>query len=170
AGKRFNLVRDLLPQATTIAYLLGGPNLTSEALKSDILAAGRALGQQVVILETRGDRDDYEAVFETLVERQAEALMVASFPPFASNYDKILALAARHRIPAIYPNRGFVEAGGLMATPPFTPTSTVKPAFTPVGFSEGKSPRSCRSCGRLSSSSSSTSRPPRRSVSQSLGY
>jgi hypothetical protein len=61
AGKRFNFVRDLLPQATTVAYLLGGPNLTSEALKSDILAAGRALGQQVVILETRGDRDDYEA-------------------------------------------------------------------------------------------------------------
>jgi putative ABC transport system substrate-binding protein len=112
AGKRFGLLRELVPQATTVAALLAGPNLTSEEQKSDMLAAGRALARQVIILEIRSDRD-YEAAFETLVQRQAGALIVGPFP--FRNTNEILALAARHRIPAIYPSRGFVVAGGLMS-------------------------------------------------------
>jgi putative ABC transport system substrate-binding protein len=114
-GKRFNLLHELVPQATTVAYLVGGPNMTSEALKNAMLAAGRALARQVVMLETLGNRGDFEAAFETLVQRQAGALIVAPFPAFVSNADKIFALAARHQIPAIYPSREFVVAGGLMS-------------------------------------------------------
>ena len=76
---------------TTIAY---------EDQKSQILAAARTFGRQVIILETRSERD-YEAAFKTLVQREAGALIVG---PFAfRNTNEILALAARYKIPTIYP-------------------------------------------------------------------
>ena len=72
----------------------------------------RALGRQVIILETRSDLD-YEAAFKTLVQREAGALIVGAFA--FRNSNEILALAARYKIPTIYPRRDYVEAGGLMS-------------------------------------------------------
>jgi len=86
--------------------------LAYEDRKSQILAAARALGRQVIILETRGDLD-YEAAFKTLVQRQAGALIVGPSP--FRNTNEILTLAARYKIPTIYPRRDYVEAGGLMS-------------------------------------------------------
>ena len=112
-GKRFSLLRDLTPQAMTVAFLSGDSSyLHYNEQKSQILAAARALGRQVIILETRSDRD-YETAFTTLLQRQARALIVGAFT--FRNTNKILALAARHKIPTIYPGRGFVVAGGLMS-------------------------------------------------------
>ena len=78
-SKWLSLVRDLVPQATTIAFLSGDASyIAYEDQKSQILAAARALGRQVIILETRSDRD-YEAAFKTLVRREAGALVVGPF-------------------------------------------------------------------------------------------
>ena len=112
-SKRLSLVGDLVPQTTAIAFLSADLNsILYEDQKSQMLTAARALGRQVIILETRSERD-YEMAFKTLVERGAGALVVG---PFAfRNTNEILALAARYKIPAIYPRRDYVERGGLMS-------------------------------------------------------
>jgi putative ABC transport system substrate-binding protein len=113
-SKWLSLAGDLVPQATTVGFLSGDSSYLAfyEDQKSQILAAARALGRQVIILETRSDLD-YEAAFKTLVQREAGALIVG---PFAfRNTNEILALAARYKIPTIYPRRDYVEAGGLMS-------------------------------------------------------
>jgi ABC-type uncharacterized transport system substrate-binding protein len=86
--------------------------LAYEEQKSQVLAAADALGREVIVLETRSNRD-YEANFKMLVQRQARAL---SLGPFAfPNPNEIIALAGRYKVPTIYPNIGWVKAGGLMS-------------------------------------------------------
>jgi putative tryptophan/tyrosine transport system substrate-binding protein len=118
AGKRLELVRQLIPQVTTVGYLSIDPQGTTtgeiEQQTCDTLAAGRALGLQVVVVEVCSEWN-LEAAFATLVEHGAGALVVGPIPFFTSNRDKLLALAARHRIPAIYQYREFALDGGLMS-------------------------------------------------------
>jgi putative tryptophan/tyrosine transport system substrate-binding protein len=117
-GKKLSLLRDAVPRAMIFAFLSGGPNSTQDQdQRSDIVAAAQALGRQVIFLEPRGDYD-YEAAFTTLIQEQAGGLVVGAF--FFQNTNKILALAAHYKIPTIYPNRGYVEAGGLMSYSPAT--------------------------------------------------
>jgi ABC-type uncharacterized transport system substrate-binding protein len=117
AGKQLNLLLELMPQAITIAYLSGPSNSPIfEDRKGEILAAGRALGRKIIILEVR--RFDFEAAFATLVQQGADALIVGSFSFFLNpshNRDKILGLAATHKITAMYPNRIYAIHGGLMS-------------------------------------------------------
>jgi putative tryptophan/tyrosine transport system substrate-binding protein len=115
-GKRLELLRDAVPRTMKFAFLSGTPNYGQyQEQRSDIVAAAQALGRQVIILEARGPLD-YEANFTTLVEGQAGGLVVGAYTFLNTN--KILALAAHHKIPTIYSNRGFVEAGGLMSYGP----------------------------------------------------
>jgi putative ABC transport system substrate-binding protein len=117
-NKRLGLLFDAVPHAAIFAFLSGSPNsMTSEA--SDVLEAGHRLGRKIVILEVTleaGSDPDYEAAFRTLVHEQAGGLIVGAFT--FQNTNKILALAARNKVPAIYPGRGFVRAGGLMSYGP----------------------------------------------------
>jgi putative tryptophan/tyrosine transport system substrate-binding protein len=117
ANKRVQFLSELVPQATTIAFLSAGAEFMAfEEQKSNMLEAARALGRQAIILECR-TTGDFEAVFATLVERGAGAFVVGVFPLFFQlrNRDRILELAARHKIPGIYPHRMYVAAGGLMS-------------------------------------------------------
>jgi putative ABC transport system substrate-binding protein len=114
-SKRLNLLLELT-QATTIAYLSAPSNyFIFEDRKNDMLAAGRTLGRQIIVLEVL--RLDFEAAFATLVEQRAGALIVGDVSVFFSprNRERILELAARHKIPAMYPNRQFADHGGLMS-------------------------------------------------------
>jgi TPR repeat protein/ABC-type uncharacterized transport system substrate-binding protein len=111
-GKRLSLLRELVPQSTTVGFLAGGSNwMTYDEQRSDILAAARSLGREVIVLETPNDRD-YEAALTTLVQRHSEALVVGAFT--FRNIGKMVALAAQYKIPTIYPGRQYVVAGGLM--------------------------------------------------------
>jgi putative ABC transport system substrate-binding protein len=111
-GKRLSLLWELVPEATTVGFLAGGSDWgTYEEQTSNIRAAAQAAGREVIILQAPNDRD-YEAAFATLVQRHAGALVVGAFT--FRNTDKIRALAARYKIPAIYPGRFDVVGGGLM--------------------------------------------------------
>jgi putative ABC transport system substrate-binding protein len=116
-GKRLNLLLLLAPQATTVGYLCpatGAPIV--QARISEMLAAGRALGREIIVLEVR--RLDFETAFATLVEQRVGALVVGNYTLFAavpSNRDKILELAARHKVPTIYTDRRYSANGGLMS-------------------------------------------------------
>ena len=115
AGKRLDLLRELVPQATTVGYFAGDQgNEAQQETTSDMLAAARALGRQVIVLECR-NVEDFDLAFATLVERGAGALLVSAFPLAFGNRGKILALAARYKIPAIYSQSPFAYGGGLMS-------------------------------------------------------
>jgi putative tryptophan/tyrosine transport system substrate-binding protein len=117
-GKRIDLLRQLLPLATRIAYLSVDSSVTSTAIAQqalrDTLTAGHKLGREVIVLIASSDRD-FDSVFATSVERGVGALVVGAFPLFISNRIKLAALAARYRLPTIYPGREFALDGGLMS-------------------------------------------------------
>jgi putative tryptophan/tyrosine transport system substrate-binding protein len=119
AGKRLQLLSEIVPQTTTIAYLSGPPNsVVFENLRNDILAAARTLGRELLIVPV--SPGDYDAAFNSIVELQAGALIVGDYTIFLTppSRKKILELTARHNIPAIYPSGIFAEEGGLMSYGP----------------------------------------------------
>jgi putative ABC transport system substrate-binding protein len=114
AAKRLELLRELIPQATTVAYLADLRSVSGEEMLHDTLAAAGVLGRQIAVVEARSDHD-FEPAFATAVERKAGALVVAASQLFDSNRDQLVALAARHKMPAIYQAREYVLDGGLMS-------------------------------------------------------
>jgi putative ABC transport system substrate-binding protein len=113
-AKRVELLHGLIPQSTTIAYLGDLQIVVGQEMVRDTLAAASAIGRQITVVEVRSDRD-FEPAFATFVERQAGAVIVGPSSLFDSNRDQLLALAARHKMPAIYQAREYVLDGGLMS-------------------------------------------------------
>src|SRR5207302_7086006 len=113
-AKQLGLLRELRPGATRIAVLADPKFPITEPFVSHVRAAASAMGQHIDILYVSSDRE-IETAFTTLVQREAGALHVGVGAFLASQRERIVALAARHRIPAIYVLRGYVAAGGLMS-------------------------------------------------------
>jgi putative ABC transport system substrate-binding protein len=112
--KRLELLREVLPQPGLIAFLVG-PETTSTPVQIRLVeAAAQVVGQSILVLHGRND-DEIEKVFATMAERQVRGLLYAGSEYFQVITDKLVALAARYRIPAIYEWREFVVAGGLMS-------------------------------------------------------
>jgi len=111
-GKRLGLLRELVPAATLIAVLLNPTNANFQTQLRGVQDAAGALGQQVNILSASTERDIGMA-FASVIESRAGALLIGSDPFFNNERDQIVALAARHAIPAIYEGREFAMAGGL---------------------------------------------------------
>jgi putative ABC transport system substrate-binding protein len=82
--------------------------------KREVQAAAQALRQQVIMIDVASERD-LEPAFATLVQRGAGALLVGGGPFMFSNRERLVALAARHALPASYPLREYAAAGGLMS-------------------------------------------------------
>jgi putative ABC transport system substrate-binding protein len=113
-SKRLGLLRALVPGVQLIAVLLN-PNLqTYTQQKSDVEEAAHAIGQQIHLLSASNE-SEIDAAFATAVKLRAGAMLVSGDPFFNSQHDKIIALAARHAIPAIYEQREHALAGGLMS-------------------------------------------------------
>ena len=112
--KRLEMLRQLVPTAATIAMLVGTDTFEARIERRDVELAAQALGQQLIVgpVTREGELD---GTFTSIVERGAKALLVGAGPLLVSNRGRIVALAARHAIPAIYALREFVEAGGLMS-------------------------------------------------------
>jgi putative ABC transport system substrate-binding protein len=113
-AKRLELLRQLVPKATTIAMLVNPNSPETEAERRDVQAAAQAIGQQLIMLDVGSERD-IEPAFATLVQRGAGALLVGTGGFMNSHRERIVALSARHRLPASYSVREFVAAGGLMS-------------------------------------------------------
>jgi putative tryptophan/tyrosine transport system substrate-binding protein len=111
-SKRLGLLHELVPQATTIAVLLNSTNPNSENQSSDLKEAARTLGLQLHIVNASSEHD-FDAAFATIAQMRTGALLVASDPFFFNRHKRLVALAARHVIPAMYDFRVYVEAGGL---------------------------------------------------------
>jgi putative ABC transport system substrate-binding protein len=115
AGKRLDLLHQLLPTATAVALLVNPTNRSNSKFETTSLQdAARVLGLEAHVLRA-STPSEIDAVFGTLVTLRADALIVAGDPFFTSQRAQIIALAARDAIPAIYIYREFVAAGGLMS-------------------------------------------------------
>jgi putative ABC transport system substrate-binding protein len=111
-GKRLGLLRELVPSAASIAVLLNPTNANFQTQLRGVQDAARDLGLQVSILSANTERE-IDVAFATVAQSGARALLVGSDPFFSSERDQVIALAARHAIPAIYEGREFATAGGL---------------------------------------------------------
>jgi putative tryptophan/tyrosine transport system substrate-binding protein len=116
-AKRLELLRELVPTATTIAFLVNPNNPTAESNARDAQLAAGTLGRRLDILNASSEAD-VETAFAVLVEQRAGALIVLSDPFFYSNASQIVALAARHGMPAVYSFREYPVVGGLMSYAP----------------------------------------------------
>jgi putative ABC transport system substrate-binding protein len=112
--KQLSLLHELVPNAAVIALLvdLNAPSATSRV--SQVQVAARALGLQLVVLNVRTP-SDIDTAFASLVQERAGALVVGAGAFLVSRRDQIIALAARHAIPAIYGFREYSADGGLIS-------------------------------------------------------
>jgi len=113
-SKRLGLLRELVPGITLIATLINPNFPDAESQLRDGEAAARALGLQHTVLRAGSERE-IDTAFATMAQQSGGALDVSVDPFFLARRDQIVALAARHAIPAIYPVRDFAVAGGLMS-------------------------------------------------------
>ena len=112
--KRVELLHELLPTANTIALLANPGNVNIKTDEPEIWAAADRLKQHLEVL-TASTESDLEAAFATMVQNRAGSLIVMPDPFFISRSEQLVAVAARHAMPAIYPIRTFADLGGLMS-------------------------------------------------------
>jgi putative ABC transport system substrate-binding protein len=112
-GKRLGLLHDVVPKATIMAVLIDANRAYADAQLRDVQSAASRLGLRLVVLRANSYRD-FEAAFATLIEQRAAALLVCASPLFNNTRDQLVALAARHNLPAAYEWREFARAGGLL--------------------------------------------------------
>jgi len=112
--KRLELLRQLVPKATTVAMLVMPSGQETELEQVDVAKAAQALGLQLVVADATS-RPEIETAFATFAQRRADAALVGTGALTNSHSEAIVALAARHSIPTIYSLREYVSVGGLMS-------------------------------------------------------
>jgi len=130
--KRLELLCEVVPNAVVIAFLVNPARPTVKSETRDVQMAARALGREIAVLNANTERD-FDPAFAALVQRHSGALLVAPDNFFNTRRDQIVALAARHGVPAIYARREFVASGGLMSY-----DASLVDAYRLVGVYTGK--------------------------------
>jgi putative tryptophan/tyrosine transport system substrate-binding protein len=130
--KRLGLIHEMAPQAGVIAVLLNPTGPLSGMQLKEIPGAARAFGLQVQVQHASDERD-LDGAFAAFAQARAGALLVVSDPFFNAKREKIIGLAARQMLPAIYEWREFAEAGGLMSY-----GTSITDTFRQVGVYTGK--------------------------------
>jgi ABC-type uncharacterized transport system substrate-binding protein len=115
--KRLQLLHELVPKASVIAALLNPDNPQFETQSREVSTAARAIGVQLQVLRVSTE-SELDTAFATLVRERAGALAVGGDAFFNSRREQIVALAARHGVPAVYPWPEYATAGGLMSYGP----------------------------------------------------
>jgi ABC-type uncharacterized transport system substrate-binding protein len=139
-AKRLQLLRELVPTATTIVMLqnikfyptASDQNFVTEVELREATAAALAAGLQPLVVDAAADRD-LEVAVDEAVKKGADTLFVSADPVFTSRRDQIVALAARHGLPAVYPWPVYAEAGGLMSYGP-----SIGEAYRQIGRYAGR--------------------------------
>ncbi len=132
-AKRLELLREVAPSSSVIAILFNPNSPEAETVASDVQTAARSVGQQIIVLTAAAAEDDFDRAFEIMVQQRAGALLVGTDPFFTSHLDRLLGLAARHAIPAIYDAREYPLAGGLMSY-----GSSIPDAYRQLGIYTGR--------------------------------
>ena len=112
--KRLEFLSELVPQGTTIGLLVNPTHSTAAQMIGEAQEAARAKGLQLAVLNAKTE-SEVDAAFATLVQLHAGALAVLPDPLFLGRREQLVALAARHAVPVIYPLREFADSGGLIS-------------------------------------------------------
>ncbi len=113
-AKRLGLLHEMVPKAAMIGSLINPNNSTAADQAKTMQDSARQLGLRLVI-RNAGSDGDLEPAFESLVRDGVDALVAAADPFLASRRDRLVALAAKHRLPAMWEWYDYIEAGGLMS-------------------------------------------------------
>jgi putative ABC transport system substrate-binding protein len=110
-GKRLEVLKETFPKVSRVAFLQG---IQSRSLQSkEVEVTARALGVHLQVLETRVE--DFESVFLTMAQERADALILTSSPAFFAERRRLAELALKSRLPVMYPESEYVDAGGLLS-------------------------------------------------------
>ena len=148
-GKRLGLLHELVPTAATVAALVNPTNLDDATLK-EVDEAARSLGLRVDILRASTE-SDIDVAFAAIAQSRAEAVLICADPFFNSRREQLVTLAALHKVPAVYEQRVFALAGGLMSY-----GTSITDTYHQIGIYTGRisraiSPPTYRSYSQLSS-------------------
>ena len=116
-AKRLQLLAELAPRMERVALLVNPADVANAPETKSVDVATRAAGKQMILLKASAD-SDFEPAFASAMQQGATALLVSANPFFTDRRSQIVALAARHSLPANYPWRQYAEAGGLMSYGP----------------------------------------------------
>jgi putative ABC transport system substrate-binding protein len=132
--KRLELVYEMKPTAAVVGVLINPIRPGLETQLPELRAAADKLKLKLEIQEAAGDRDiNIEAAFQGFASQRVDALLVTADPMFNNRRVQVLALAARHSLPAIYQWREFVTGGGLMSYGP-----SITEAYRQAGINAGR--------------------------------
>jgi len=114
ATKRLEVLHDLLPGISALGILVNPGSVATRIETRESVAAAQHFGLELLVIEASTERE-IDAAFASLASNKTNALLVSADPFFTSKRDELVALAARHALPAMYPWREYVEAGGLLS-------------------------------------------------------
>jgi putative tryptophan/tyrosine transport system substrate-binding protein len=141
-GKFLELIKEAVPGASRVALLLK-PDAMPDRAREDRLkeadVSARALGVKLQVFEARG-REDFSGVFSDIYKARADALVVWPTPLFQLERRRLVDLAAQHRLPAVFPFKNYVEAGGLMSYGPNPPDLSRRAAIYAGKILKGTKP------------------------------
>jgi putative tryptophan/tyrosine transport system substrate-binding protein len=112
--KRLELLRELIPKVSVIAFLVNPTSQISEMQITQIQEAARSVGQRMFILNASTE-SEIDLAFETLVQQRANALLMSADLFFQVRRDRLIALEAQYNVPVMYEWPEFVAAGGLIS-------------------------------------------------------
>ena len=113
SGKRLELLKEIIPKLSQVGYLWSPTNPDTDYAMKETETVARSLRLGIQSLEVKGP-DDIERAFQAATKKRAQALMLGGGGFLSSHQKRIVELAAKNRLPGVYPNVRYVEAGGLM--------------------------------------------------------
>jgi putative ABC transport system substrate-binding protein len=131
-AKRLGLLGELVPTASIIAHLVNPSYPPTETNVKDVAAAARVMGLQIILVEASSE-SGIDAAFAAIQQKRAGALLVGADPFFNGRRNQIVALAVRDALPAIFEQREFAVAGGLMSY-----GTSITDAYRQMGVYAGK--------------------------------
>ena len=112
--KRLGLLRQLLPNAAAVGFIVNPNNLNAETDTKQAQAAAKALGLRLIVAKA-GAESDFNQAFAALAQEHADGVLMSTDAFLSRHVNSIVALAGRHKLPAIYDRREYADAGGLMS-------------------------------------------------------
>jgi len=113
--KRLEILKDAVPKLSRVGFLLGAGNIADTLQLKELRVAAQSLKLTLEEIETQADAKSLERAFQTAKQKQLGAIMTQATRPFFAERKRILELAAKHRLPAIYAQKEYVDEGGLMS-------------------------------------------------------
>jgi putative tryptophan/tyrosine transport system substrate-binding protein len=113
-GKRLELLKETIPKLSRAAFLLNPTTSAGQLNLKETLAAAEALKLQIQSLEVR-TLEDIAPAFDAAIRAKNGAMLITQIPPISTHSKRIIDLAAKHRLPVIYPQRQWPDSGGLMS-------------------------------------------------------